>query len=108
MVEAWFSAEIARYFSLLSLLALLACYQPLAARGRARSLVIGSYFAATAFALLLVAAGLIAWLVGQPPHVFGTLLFAGGMTAILLFYYDWKVIQTYQEAELHKSIAGDL
>lgn len=108
MIEQWFSPDVARYFSFLSLLALLAYFQPLAEQGKARALVLGSYFGATGLALLLCLAGLIAALMAQPSHVYGTLLFAGGLTAILLAYYDWKMIQTYKEADLHRSVASDL
>lgn len=108
MIEEWFSADAARYFSLLALFALLACLQPLAERGKAKRLVVGSYVAATGLAVLLFIAGIVALLMAQPSHVYGALMFSGGLTAVLLAYYDWKVFQTYHEADLHRSVASDL
>lgn len=108
MIEPWFSTETAPYFSLLSLLALLSCLQGLAAAGRAKRLVLGSYLGATALAALLAIVGLVALMLGQPQHVWITLMFSGALTFGLLVYYDWKIVATYREAELNKSVAGDL
>ena len=108
MIEPWFSAEIARSFSLLSLLALLACLQPLARAGRAKALVMSSFLAATGLALTLLISGIVGFVASQPSYVYGTLLFAGGLTFGLLLYYDWKIIRTYQAAELQRSVASDL
>ena len=58
MVEAWFSPEIAPYFSLLSLFSLLACLQTFAMKGTRRELVMGAYYAATGASALLALAAL--------------------------------------------------
>lgn len=108
MVEQWFSPDVARYFSLLALFALLACYQPLINRGAARHLVLGSYVAAIGSAAVLFLTGLVALLAAQPAHVYGTLMFSGGLTAVLLGFYAWRTLQAYGQADLHRSVASDL
>lgn len=108
MIEPWFSADAAPFFSLLSLLALLSLLQPLATRGQRRTLVLGCYVGATAAAALLLVAGAVAAMVGQPDHVSGTLMFAGGLTFVLMGWYVWHIVTLYRQAELHRSVANDL
>lgn len=90
------------------LLALLSLLQPYAASGRYRQLVLACYLGATLLGMLLLAAGWVGWLAGQPAHVTQTLMFAGAVTAALMVYNDWRILRPYRRAELHKSVASDL
>lgn len=108
MTDPWFSAELAPYFAFLSLLALLAYLQPMAECGRNKTLVLGCYLGATAGALALLLLGAVAAVAGQPAHVTHTLVLSGGLTALLLAYYDYKMIRLYRDAEYHRTVAGDL
>ena len=108
MNEAWFAPELAPWFSMLSLLSLLAYLQTYALKGKHRATVLGAYQACTVGAGLIVLVGAAAWLVGQPPWVWGTLVFAGGLTCVLMIYSTRRVAHMYKDAELRKSIAQDL
>ena len=108
MPEPWFSPEAAPWFSMLSLFSLLAYLQIYALKGKYRQWVMGSYYTATGFALLLALIGAVAMPLGQPDWVWGTLIFVGVLTFVLMWFSNRKVARMYSEAELRKSIAGDL
>lgn len=108
MSEPWFSQELARWFSLLSLLALLSLLEPAAAKGRHRRAVMATYSACVAVGVVLLAAAAFATSVGQPAHVVRALALSGG---IITFVFVGAVVQmrrTYTEAELRRTVAGDL
>lgn len=108
MNEAWFSAQVAPWFSMMSLFSLLAYLQAFALKGKYQRWVVGGYYAATGVALVVSFTGGVAYLLGQPNWVWGTLVFAGGLTFVLMLFANRKLNQIYADSELRKSIASDL
>lgn len=108
MPDPWFSPEAAPWFSMLSLFSLLAYLQTYALKGRYRQWVMGSYYTATGIAVVLALAGAGAMAIGQPSWVWGTLVFVGVLTFVLMLFSNRKIARMYSDAELRKSIAGDL
>ncbi len=108
MTDAWFSAEVAPWFSMISLLSLMAYLQKWAELGRRRTLVMRAYVAATVFGVLLLLGGILAVAVGQPDYVMYTLILSGSLTAGLFGMTVVRIRGLYQKAELHRTIANDL
>ena len=108
MSDPWFSPEIAPWFSLMALVALVAYFEPFAKKGINRQLVMSTYYGLTGAALVIAIIGAVSILLGQPTWVYGTLMFAGGLTFVLMLPYIRKVAKLYDEAELRKSVANDL
>ena len=108
MIEPWFSQELARWFSLLSLLALLSLLEPIAAKGRYRSAVLSTYGTCIAVGGVLLAVAAFAASGGQPAHVVRTLALSG---FLITFAFVGGVVQmrrAYTDAELRRTLAGDL
>ena len=108
MTDPWFSAETAPFFSFFALLAVLDSLGVWARQGRHRRLVEWTWNAAFGLGALGTIAGAVAWLVGQPAHVWLTLAFVGGVTASVFFRTRLQVRRWYQEAELRQTVAADL
>lgn len=108
MNEAWFSAQTAPYFSLLSLTSLLALLQIFVARGVHRRLVTAGYGAGVVLGLGLLALGGIAWMSAQP----GFVTFALGFPGLIIFptcvWALTRVGTSYRQSEMRRSIADDL
>jgi hypothetical protein len=108
MTEVWFPAQIAPYFSLLSLVALISCLEAFAQRGEHRAVVTLAYRAAAAFGFVLLLAGIWAFVIHQPWHVWFTLGFSGGVIFPICIWALARIGKLYQGAELRRSIADDL
>ncbi|MEQ8316673.1 MAG: hypothetical protein RIE77_12440 [Phycisphaerales bacterium] len=75
---------------------------PLAAMGKARTLVVGTFAAGCAFGLALAATGLVALVLGQPWYVWFVFLLPG-ITGTLLFGLLTPIIRArYAHAEQRK------
>ena len=108
MIEPWFSADTAPLLALLSLFALLEYLKPWAEQGRHRTVVMGAYAGTVVFGGVLLAAGVAAWLMAQPPWVWSSLTLAGALLAGLVAHAARKMHHLYEQAELRRSIASDL
>lgn len=108
MNAPWFSPEIARWFSMFSLLAVMAGQKRFAERGTRRTLVLASWYAAIAFGGLLVVAAAVGLAGGQPRFVVGTLALTG---VVVVAGFGWELphlLRLYRDAELRGTIASDL
>ena len=108
MTEAWFSPDVARSFAFLSLLAVAAVLEPVAQQGRFRALVLAVFGTGTALGAAFFAAGVLAWLSGQPRYVLGSLLLVGFVVTIPFVGAFLQIQKIYREAELRKTVASDL
>ena len=108
MIEPWFSQELAPWLSLLSLFSLLSYCNVWAQKGRNKELVLTLYKGSVALGVLLVLAGGMALLNGQPYWVWFSLLLAGGLLGGIMMWGTYQMIKVYEEAELRKTIASDL
>lgn len=108
MSEPWFSQELARWFSLLSLLALLSLLEPVAAKGHRRGAVMATCGACITLGVVLLAAAAVAASVGQPAHVVRTLALSGFIVAFVFVGAIAQMRRTYIDAELRRTVAGDL
>ena len=107
-MNAWFAPEIAPWFSMFSLLSLLATFYPMASRGQRRSAVVGIFIGAVAVGVVLLATAGIAWLVKQPQHVSDTLLLSGSLVTVLCLAGLLEISRVYRQAELRRTVAKDL
>ena len=108
MTDAWFSPEIARFFSYLSLLSLCSLFAIPASKGRLRGLAVGVWTAVIVLAALLLGAGAVAASTGQPPHVTRALLLSGLVVGITFVITRRALIRGYEEAEVRRTVAADL
>ena len=108
MNEAWFAKEVAPFFSLFSLLAVLSVLERFAKQGRHRAAITATYQAGAALGGVLVALAGVAWLLGQPRYVAATLAFTGLLVAAGFVASIKDLQRIYQKAELRKTIASDL
>lgn len=108
MNDAWFTKEVAPFFSLFSLLAVLSVLERFAKQGRHRAAVTATYTAGAALGVVLTALAAVAWLVGQPRYVLATLAFTGVLVAAGFVASIKDLQRIYQKAELRKTIANDL
>ena len=107
-MNAWFDPEVARWFSFLSLLSLLAVTAPLADRGLYKTLVVGAHAAAVVLGLVILGLAVIAVLSQQPAHVVRP-LFIAGIVLTLVFAATFPVtLRAYREAEHRRITAKDL
>jgi len=104
----WFSVEVAPFFSLLSLLAVVSVLERYAKQGRYRSAVITTYAAGVGLGGLLVLAALVALVLGQPRYVQGTLAFTGSIVGVVFATAIRQVRRAYTHAELRRTVATDL
>jgi len=79
-----------------------------ATRGKARSAVLGTQLSAIGLGLLLLLAGLVAALLGQPFHVWFPLGLPGLITALVMAPMYPLVKARYAEAEQRKLAAAEL
>ena len=108
MNEAWFSAQLAPYLSLLSLFSLLSYCQVWADKGKHKSAVMAAYWGVTALGVVLACLGALGFALGQPQWVWGSLMLSGLLLAGLMGWATVKIGHTYAEAELRRTIASDL
>ena len=108
MTEAWFSPDTARLFSYLSLLSLCSLFAIPAKGGRLRGLAFGVWNAVTGVAALLLAAGGIAVVAGQPAHVGWALLLSGFVVGVVFAATRPVLHRHYHEAEVRRTVAADL
>ena len=108
MIEPWFSPGAGRWLSFLSMLTLLSLLEPLAAKGRHRSLVMSAYGAGIALGGLFLAAAAIAASVGQPAHVVRPLALSGFLVAFVFVGAFAQVRRIYTDAELRRTVASDM
>lgn len=108
MSHEWFSPAAATWFASAGILCLTALAAPVIAKGRHKKLVVGTWSAAIALGALLLAAGVVAALSGQPQHVtlplLATGLVMGGGYGISILY----VLRAYRMAESRKVAAREL
>lgn len=108
MTDAWFSPEASRVFAFLSLLAVMAAFEPLAKQGRGRAIVMAIFGGCIALGAVLLAAAALAAMAGQPAHVIRALVLSG-MVVTIPFIAGFKEMQrAYREAEVRKTVAADL
>jgi hypothetical protein len=79
----------------------------LAPSGRARKLVLSSWFTFLGLAVVLLAVGLVALLSGQPYGVWFGLLFPGADGTIVIGALSLVVLKRYREAEARRMAAKD-
>lgn len=108
MIEAWFSPDTAKLFSYLSLLSLCSLFAIPARRGRLRALAFAVWNTATGFAVLLLVAGGIAVVAGQPAHVGRALLLSGFVVGFVFAATRPSLHRGYHEAEMRRTVAADL
>jgi CHASE2 domain-containing sensor protein len=108
MTHQWFSPEDAIWFASAGVLSLTALAAPVIARGRHKRLIVGTWGVTIVAGMLLLVAGVIAVLEGQPGHVVVPLMATGVIMAVgygisLLF-----VLRAYRIAEHRKVAAREL
>jgi len=108
MTDTWFSPDAARLFSYLSLLSLCSLFAVPARRGKLRSVSLGAWNAALGLAALLLAAGAFAAASGQPTHVSRALLMTGFVLGTVFALTRRRLVGSYEEAELRRTVATDL
>ena len=64
-MDAWFSPQIAQYFSFFAFLSLLACMATWIKQGRHRNIVMGSYWASIGLGVAMIIGALVAWRVDE-------------------------------------------
>ena len=108
MTDAWFSPEAARFFSFLSLLSLCSLFAIPARRGHLRAAAVTVWTAVIGLALVLLAAGGLAFAADQPAHVSRTLLLSGFVVGFTFAVTLPALLRGYTEAELRRTVAADL
>jgi len=108
MTEAWFSQDVAPYFSMLSLLAASQGLLRYAERGTRRGLVYSAWYSALGLGALLVGAAVVALVIDQPTYVIATLAFTGLLVGGVFTWYLPVIARLYRAAELRGTIASDL
>ena len=107
-MTAWFGPQVSPWFSMLSLMSLVACVAPWVARGQHKALVKGIYMASVAFGALLLVTGIIARFLGQPDYVSDPLVLAGIVISIVFAATMPVMLKGYAEAEARKIAARDI
>jgi hypothetical protein len=108
MSAPWFSTDIAPFFSMFSLLAVLAMLEPYAQRGIRRTLVLSSWLVAIGAGGVLLLAAAVGAAVDQPAHVVRTLTLTGALVAAGFAFQLPEILRLYRAAELRGTIARDL
>ena len=104
----WFGPEVGPWFSLLSLMSLVACVAPWVARGEHKSLVTGIYVSSLATGGVFLGAGLLARFLDQPSYVVWPLTLAGIVITACFAATLPVVLKGYAEAEQRKIVARDM
>ena len=107
-MNAWFSPEIAPWFSFLSLFALLATVAPLAQKGKYKTLVTGVYGSAIALGLAFLIVTGLALSSAQPLYVFGPFLLTGTLLTVVFVATFPGMRRAYRDAENRKIIATNM
>lgn len=107
-MEAWFNPQTARWFSYLSLFALLACLSECAKRGLYRSGVLTAYWAAFGFGIALLFGAGSAFFMHQPIYVVFSLGFSGLVITPAIGAGIIGITREYRRTEMRQSIAQDL
>ena len=107
-MNAWFGPDVAVWFSFLSLLSLVAVVEPIAQRGKHRSVVMSVLRAALALGVVLLGFGAAALLLGQPWYVVFPLSFAGAVATVALLGGLHGVRRAYLAAEERRIVARDI
>jgi hypothetical protein len=79
-----------------------------APRAKLKALVMGVHFTSLGLCLVLLIAGLVAWLTGQPYGIWYGLGFPGLLGLIIVGSLTPMVRKRYAQAELRKSMAEDI
>lgn len=108
MTEAWFSPQVAPFFSMFALLAVFAGFLRYAEKGIHRKLVFGAWYTAFGLAALLFAGAAAALVVDQPRYVAATLALTGVLVGAAFAWHLRDLVRLYREAELRGTIASDL
>jgi hypothetical protein len=108
MSAPWFSTEIAPFFSMFSLLAVLATLHAFAERGTRRTLVLSAWLGAIGVGGVLLSAAAIGTAVDQPAYVVRTLTLTGALVAAVFGVQLPDILRLYRAAELRGTIASDL
>ena len=108
MHEAWFPAQWAPYFSLLSLTAIVSVVEVYARRGEHRRLVTSIYLATTLLGLGFLLAASAALVSRQPWHVWYSLGICGLVIFPVCAFSLSRIQKMYRDAELRRSVASDL
>lgn len=107
-MNEWFTPDVSRWFTFLSLLALAAALESFAKRGRQRPLVTGVYALGLALGVALLGLGVVALLLGQPWHVVFPLLWSGAVTTPAFAWGMRGIRHAYEEAEARRIVAKNL
>lgn len=107
-MNEWFGPDVGPWFSLLSLMSLVAITSIWIERGQHKRIVTGIYALSTAVGGLLLVAGLIARAGDQPTYVAFPFLLSGFVITVV-FAATWPVmLNGYKKAEERKMLARDL
>ncbi len=80
----------------------------LASRGKLKNLIMGVHFAILGMSCVLLVAGVVALVTGQPYGIWHGLGFPGLLGLVIIGSLTPLVRRRYAQAELHKSMAADL
>lgn len=108
MNEAWFAKDVAPFFSLFSLLAVLSVLERYVKQGRHREAITNVFRAGAALGVLFALLAAVAWTMGQPRYVYATLALTGVLVAAGFLASMKDLKRAYAEAELRKTLASDL
>lgn len=104
----WFSLETARWFSLFSLLSILAGAGYWIEKGQYKRLVTTLFYAAIAFGGIMLMASFVARIVDQPAHVIRALTMTGVIITVVFGVTLGVVYRGYAKAEQRKILARDI
>ena len=107
-MEAWFSPQTARWFSFLSLTALLTCLSEYAKRGLYRSGVMRVLWAVFGLGSAFLLGAGAAFVVHQPIYVVFSLGLTGMVMTPAIGGGIIGIIREYRRTEMRQSIAQDL
>lgn len=104
----WFSPETARFFSLFSLLSILAVTSHWIEKGRHRKLITSLFYAGLGLGGILLVVGVLARIADQPAHVTTALTLTGAIITIVFGSTIGVVHRGYAQAEQRKMLARDI
>ncbi|MGD8339244.1 MAG: hypothetical protein PVH89_00600 [Gammaproteobacteria bacterium] len=107
-MNEWFGPEVARWFSLLSLMSLVAITSIWIQRGQHKKLVTGIYVVCLSIGGLFLGASVLARILEQPSYVVRPLLVTGIVVTVCFAATLPVMRKGYAEAEERKILAKDL
>lgn len=107
-MNAWFSPDAAPYFSLLSLMSIMALMSHWIRQGKHRLLVIGSFFASIGLGVAFMVGAFAAWILGQPEYVISALAMTGFIITVVFCATMPVVYKGYSQADQRRMIAKDI